>query len=1182
MKKHNSFGIHIPKKTIINKTIEFTRVAIILLFIGLFCAVTQSANAQNTKVSITKQNVKLSEIINEIEQQTNYLFIYDNEVNVIQTVSVNVKNIPVSNVLNALFEKINIKYVLKGNHIILSVKENTQKQEKIQPQKKQQQKKISGRVVDLDGESIIGANIIEENTVNNGTITNIDGSFSIEVADNAVLRVTYIGYLEEKVNTYGKSIFQILLKEDSKTLDEAVVVGYGTQKKVNLTGAVNQISAETLVDRPVVKISSALQGVIPNLTVGFSGGTPGEMGSLNIRGYTSINGGSPLVLIDGLPGTLDRVSPEEVQTITVLKDASSAAIYGARAAFGVILVTTKNGSSGKMKISYNTNIAFSTPTISTNFITTGYDWMRLNDASATYMGGYSGYTDDDMYQLYLRKNDKVMNPERPWITIQNRNGRDQYVYYGNYDWWDYMFKKWQTSKNHNINISGGNEKINFMLNGNVKIAEGIMNIHPDNFQSSAIRSKINAQIYKWLKISNNTNIFHSSYDYTGKEGGGNANFTNMTVHASPAYSPINPDGTPTYKSGLNSYAIGDGNYPLFFEGNSKGADRKYEITTVSEVVITPFKDLDIVGNYSYNMYFSPNFYRQEPASYSLYPGVIEPTPNYNVDQLKERMLFNQVHVINLYGNYSKTIKNHSVKLIVGFNQEVHYDKTVTAMTDDLLSETLNDLSLGTGVQQVSGGSSSYALRGTFFRLNYDYMGKYLFETNGRYDGTSRFPKNRRFGFFPSFSGGWRVSEENFFSPLKNVVSNMKIRASYGSLGNQAISSPYPYISTMNPGNLSYIQNGKTIEYISTPAPISGDLTWEKVTSINIGVDMSFFDNKLEFSFDRYKRLTIGMVDQGLQLPNVFGATEPQENTADLMTKGFELSLGWFDSFLLREKKFSYRASFVLSDNSAYITKINNPTKLITSNYEGKKIGDIWGYITDGYFKSDAEASTYPINQVWVNRLMVANNIPLAAGDMRFVDLDGDGVITAGQNTVDNPGDQKIIGNSTPRFSYGLNMSADWNNFDFSVFLQGIGRMDWYPGSKADRYWGPYSRPYSSFIPEDFESLVWSKDNPNAYFPRLFTYSALNDRNELYVANNKYLQNLAYLRLKNIMLGYTLPNSLTSKVEISKLRIFMNAENIFTWTALETKYIDPEQAMSDIHARTYPFSKTYSIGLNLTF
>jgi len=260
-----------------------------------------------------------------------------------------------------------------------------------------------------------------------------------------------------------------------------------------------------------------------------------------------------LVLIDGIPGTLDRVSPEEVQTITVLKDASSAAIYGARAAFGVILVTTKNGSSGKMKISYNTNIAFSTPTISTNFITTGYDWMRLNDASATYMGGYSGYTDDDMYQLYLRKNDKVMNPERPWITIQNRNGRDQYVYYGNYDWWDYMFKKWQTSKNHNINISGGNEKINFMLNGNVKIAEGIMNIHPDNFQSSAIRSKINAQIYKWLKISNNTNIFHSSYDYTGKEGGGNANFTNMTVHASPAYSPINPDGTPSYKSGLNSY-----------------------------------------------------------------------------------------------------------------------------------------------------------------------------------------------------------------------------------------------------------------------------------------------------------------------------------------------------------------------------------------------------------------------------------------------------------------------------------------------------------------------------------------------------------------------------------------------------------------------------------------------------
>jgi hypothetical protein len=387
---------------------------------------------------------------------------------------------------------------------------------------------------------------------------------------------------------------------------------------------------------------------------------------------------------------------------------------------------------------------------------------------------------------------------------------------------------------------------------------------------------------------------------------------------------------------------------------------------------------------------------------------------------------------------------------------------------------------------------------------------------------------------------------------------------------------------MNPGTLSYIQNGKTLEYISSPAPISGNLTWETVTSINGGIDLAFFNNKLDVSFDRYTRNTTGMVSQGLQLPNVFGATEPQENTADLLTQGFELSLGWMDSFTLKDKKFSYSARFVLSDNYAYITKIVNDTKLITSNYKGRKIGEIWGYTTDGYFKTDAEASTYPVNQIWLNRIHESYNIPLAAGDMRFVDMDGDNVITAGLNTVDDPGDQSVIGNSTPRFSYGMNLSADWNNFDLSVFFQGIGKMDWYPGARADRYWGPYSRPYSSFIPANFESLIWSEDNPDAYFPRLFTYKALNTRNELYVANNKYMQNLAYLRLKNVMIGYTLPASLTNKILISKLRVFLNAENAFTWTALETEYIDPEQAMSDEHARTYPFNKTYSIGLNLTF
>ncbi|UYQ91924.1 TonB-dependent receptor [Chitinophaga horti] len=1066
---------------------------------------------------------------------------------------------------------------------------------------------IEGVVTDEAGKPLPFVSVLARNTVSKKTypaISDTLGRFSIAnmpVEGAYTFDFSSYGYQKRSVTGYVikagvPNTLMVSLNIDESKLSEVVVVGYGTQKKVNLTGAVNQIGGDELRDRPQTNMSSLLQGAMPNLTIRVASGTPGQMGSLNVRGVTSINGSNggaesegPLVLIDGIPGTLDRLNPEEVQTISVLKDAASAAIYGARGSFGVILITTKSGSAGKTVVRYNNSFAFSTPTVSTDFMTKGYDWMSLNDRALYYIGGYSGYTERDYAELLARRNDKTEDPSRPWVTIQNRNGRDQYVYYGNYDWWDIMFTKWQPMQTHNISLSGGNDKVNFMINGNLKTKEGIMRVQTDQYTSKTLRAKVGAQLYPWLKVSSNTNLYHSDYDYYGREGGGTANFTHINVHASPAYAPYNPDGTASYISGLNAYDIGDGIFAMLINGNSRGRQRKVELTSITEMVVTPFKDFNITANYSYNMYTDPTFYRSAPAYYSLYPGVVTMTPKYSTDKLTESQQFNQVHVANIYADYSKTFnKQHNTKLIVGYNQELNQPKKLTAARMNISSETLNDLNLGTGEQTVFGGSDQYALAGLFYRLTYDFNSKYLFETNGRFDGSSRFPKGDRWGFFPSVSAGWRVSEENFFQPLKKVVSELKLRGSYGSLGNQSIGNTfYPYISTMVPATANnYILDGELTKYYNAPVPVSGSLTWEKVTSYNIGVDAGFLRNRLNVSFDRFIRNTSDVLTNGIVLPDVFGATEPLVNAAALRTEGFELTFDWRDAFKLGGKNFNYHIGGVLGDNHAKITKVvnnaNSPA-IITGLYVGKNVGEIWGYVTDGFFKTDAEAKTYPVDQTWLNKMRVDNNIPLRAGDLRWVDLDGDGKITNGNgSSLANPGDQRVVGNSTPRYQYSFNMDASWNNFDFSAFFQGLGKMDWYPGNNADRFWGPYSRPYFSFIPEDFEKDVYTPTNTNAYFPNLLAYVALNANNELRATNNRYMQNLAYLRLKNMTLGYTLPQHLTRRAKIQRFRMFVSGENMITWTKLRTKYIDPEQAMSNIDGRVYPFSKTFAFGFDVTF
>lgn len=1010
-----------------------------------------------------------------------------------------------------------------------------------------------------------------------------------------IFSVSSVGYINNVFRGFaydGRHLMAVSLNLQSAgvQLSDVVVVGYGTQKKVNLTGAVSQVSGKILSDKPVANVAMSLQGAIPNLNVTFNDGHPGSPGKFNIRGMASINntGGSPLILIDGVPGNINMLNPEDVSSISVLKDASSAAIYGARGAFGVILVTTKQGSNGKTQISYNGNYGVQTQTTRTDFITDGFVMDSLVDVAFTRHNGnsYTGYSDADYAELKKRQTDKSL----PSVVIQNRNGKDQYVYYGSTDWYHWLFHRSQPSMSHNLSISGGNDKVKFLVSGRYFEQKGMYQsyVNTDVYHSYNLRAKVDAKITSWLNMF--ANLQFAANDYTWPGWGYNGNYFNFSVHALASYVPTNPDGTYTYITNLNNYQIGNGIFADLQHGKTKGGNRNYDITNTVGFNINAAKNFVITGNYSYNLVPYSDYQRRTLIPYSIFPGVVSYLA---YDQLNKNTHLDQHHALNLYGTYDKGFGGHHLKLVAGYNQELQKYSVTTGMRQNLLSEDLNELDLGTGQQQSGSNASEWALLGFFGRMNYDYKGKYLLEFNGRYDGTSRFQPGNRFGFFPSVSAGWRVSDEPFFLSLSNVVSQLKLRGSWGMLGNQDVGTSsdnlYPYIPVMNSSLTNWVNNGTQTQTMSAPTPVAPNFTWEKAATLDFGADIAFLKNRLQINYDWYRRKTVDMLINGKTLPAVFGASSPKQNAGDLQTTGFDLSVQWNDNTTLLGDAFSYNFGVVLSDYTSKITRFDNPSYLLSNHYVGEQIGEIWGYSVSGLFKTDEEAQKYGVNQTFVNKQIQASPgvwNKLHAGDMRFDDISGDGIINNGKNTLDDHGDLQRIGNSLPRFSYGITGGFNWKNVDMSFLFQGIGKQNWYPGPESGMFWGPYSRPYFSFIGTDMPAKMWTPENPNSYFPLLRGYEALNGGGELISVNNRYLQNIAYLRLKNLTLGYSLPNRLITKWKLQKFRVYFSGQNLLTLTKLKNHYIDPEQVASGAtdatNGNNYPFFKNYSFGLDLTF
>lgn len=1074
-----------------------------------------------------------------------------------------------------------------------------------------QNRVVSGKVLDQEHLPIPGVTVQVEGTTK-GDFTSIEGSFSLEVpSGDVVLNVSFLGYIPQKVTVpSNKEDVTIYLQEDAYQLEETVVIGYGTQKRVNLTGSVSVVGGKDLENRVSHSVTHMLQGSVPGLNITTSSGKPGSSAAINVRGFTSINGADPLVIVDGAVGDLDRINPNDVESISVIKDGSAAAVYGARAAYGVILVTTKSGAAkdGKATVRYSGRIGWEGTTTSTDYENRGY-WSAYTvnkfwkaDSGTLYLD----YNDRDMQQLLARVNDKTEHPDRPWVVEDVRNGRKQWVYYGNYDWWDMLYREKRPVQKHSISLSGGSKDIKYLVSGAYDRQEGIQRQNPDLYQKYNLRSKIDFRVNEWATLSNNTSFFSSKYSSLG-DGSVDNTIGYSARHALSVFPMKNPDGSWLYSTPyLGNYRVANGRHIMLGEASHRLSNLKHDFANTSRLVVTPMKALSVTADFTYRLYQTSYTSRSNPMYYREYPDAVLASYSTGAgqNQLDEEVSKKDYYSVNVFANYDETFGDvHHLSGVIGLNYEKYRFKEVSAWGQDLTSPHLDDLGLvgqnstGSTVTGVGGKQYEYALMGYFARINYDYKGRYLFELSGRYDGTSRFASGSRFGMFPSGSIGWRISEEPFFEPARNTIDNLKLRASYGSLGNQNVSEKNKFVSdayytylrlidVLDFKGYTFGDGGTMGKYATIGPPVASGLTWETAKQWNLGIDASVLNSRLNITADAYIRDTKDMLTEGVALPGVFGIQVPAMNAVDLRTKGYEFSVNWRDQFQLVNKPFEYSIGFNLSDYKSTITKYDNPEKSFAKDYYvGMRIGEIWGFTTDGLFQTTEEAQAYA-KEVDLNYIKNRITGGWQGGDLKFVDLDGDGKLGIGQNTVDNPGDRKIIGNELPSLSYGITASVRWLGFDASVFFQGVGNHYWYPSGHMMNFWGPYSYPYLSFLPKNFLNDVWAEDNKDAYFTRPMAYSATSG--PLAQKNDRYLQNLRYLRFKNLTVGYTVPANITKKAKVDMVRVYFSAENLCYWSPIKkhSKYVDPEAAIkrdNDIEQNAfYPWPSTFMFGIDITF
>jgi TonB-linked SusC/RagA family outer membrane protein len=1011
---------------------------------------------------------------------------------------------------------------------------------------------------------LAGVTILIKGTTN-GILTDASGKYILnDVPQDATLIFSFIGMATQEIPLNGRTKVDVIMAEAAVGLNEVVVVGYGTEKKADLTGAVAQVNSTVLESRPLVNLGQGLEGTISNLQVSQSSYSPGSGAAFNIRGYTSINGGSPLVLIDGVVADPNTLNPKDIESVTVLKDASSAAIYGARAAYGVILITTKKGKKDqKSTLTISSSYSIQHPTNVPQMADSKQYLDFVNQASMNTTGvlQFDQRTTQHILAYY---NDPAHNSDVFYDPSIDLTG--VYNYCANTNWADALYKNGAV-KQLNISLSGGSAKTQYYVSYGLMGQTGNLTPYNDLYNRHNISINVTSDLSNWLTVSGRTKYSNGYQDHPSQNT--SMGYENWDI--SPLIPIKLPDGSWS----------GEGHFTNPFSNAAEGGwdhTKTNDLFLTGTITIRPIKDLNINADYTFNpynqnhdLYIREYYEPRADGTTALYPWT---NPNSITDDNTLRFY----NAVNIYADYSKSFSKNNFKILVGYNQETQSTQFFSAQRLNLIDNDLPAINAATGIATVNGSNTLWAVQGEFFRFNYDYDGKYLLELNGRYDGSSKFPTNDRYAFFPSVSGGWLISKEAFWDNLKSYVDVLKIRGSYGSLGNQNVPGNFPYVSsyiiTTAPtspgaaGNIaSYILGGATPVTMQAGSLVSPSLTWEKVNQWDIGFDLGFFKDKLSVSYDYYNRATIGMLTPGETLPAVLGAAVPNQNAANLKTYGWDFDVTWKDHI----GDFSYSISANLSDAQSEITKYSNPSGLLSSYYAGEKIGDIWGFDAAGLFQSSAQIASSPDQ----SQLYAGTWNP---GDVKYVDRNGDGKITFGNNTLSNPGDQHIIGNSTPRYLYGVTMNGAWKGIDLSLFLQGVGKRDIWPNldwADQDRFFG--TNGTSGFAPSKYAMDYWTTQNPNAYFPNNYLSGWGDGGHGNRQICGRYLQNGAYMRLKQLTLGYTIPEEIVKKVSISNLRVYFTMQNVLTFTKL-TQLYDPEANSSN----SYPIPSSYDFGISVTF
>lgn len=1114
------------------------KLSIFLLVCSIGLAQATGSYAQKATVNLEMRNQTVKEVLDEIEEQSDFSFFFNiKHVNLDRKISVVAKKSDIFKVLETVFAGTDVRYSVVDRKIILS----TEKQE---AQQNNKGRKVTGVVKDQNGESVIGANVSVKGTTT-GTITDIDGNFMLDIPEGGILFVSYIGYIPQEVKVGNKTQLNISLKEDLQALDEIVVVGYGTQKKVNLTGAVTAVSGEDLAKRPVTNTSTMLQGQVPGLRVVQGAGQPGdEKVSFRVRGVGTFSGAGaePLVLINGVTGDMSALDPSMIESVSVLKDAASCAIYGARAANGVILITTKQGIGGedKVSISYHGNFAVHAPTKMYDLVTNSAEYMTLFNMAKTNSGEGGLYQEADIEKY------------------RNSNGSLQYP---SFDWLDYVINPAFVHQ-HNLSLAGTAKNTTYNVSLNYVDQDGT--VKTANYKKYNVTADLTTRVTDWIKVGFYTNLMKGdrSINSADQEGA-----IVLSMAQAPTYMPWLPDdgsGVRKYTKKAYDNEYMNNNYAMVVEeGLRHNANRKTDVNAQLWLDVQLAKGLN---------WYTKGAVRQINERNEYWAGGQLPVYNYHTGELVEMqgqfgytVDENRTFYTNLYTylkyDFSTPNKNHNFSLMAGYSQETNKYETLQAYRRDYDFD-LPTIDAGAGAPNWSnkGKVEEWALMSGFFRVNYNFKERYLFEANARYDGSSRLSPEGRWGLFPSFSAAWRLTEEDFMKDLNlSWLSNAKIRASWGKLGNQEMGDKiglYPYQAIISKvDSYTFDKNNISSAYMQT-AYVNRDIKWETTTIADVGVDLLLFNN-LNVTFDWYRKETDGIL-RSAQISGLLGMTAPTINNGTMQDKGIELALDWndhVDKGVL--KGLNYNLGF-------YVDRTRNTLSHFGVTEKDGKIIKEEGlpyesyYMLDciGIFATQEEIDNAP-------KQYSDNTLP---GDLRYRDVNGDNII--------NDDDRTLISGKYPAFEYGFNAGASWNGFDLSLLVQGVSGRRCYIGAQ----WGE-SPFYQGAAPtKDYVKGMWTEENPyNAEYPRLYFSNMGGGKNTR--TNSYFLKSTSYLRLKNLTVGYTIPKVLTEKVRMQKVRFYFSGDNLLTFTKF--KGLDPEREDKG-GSIMYPQNRICSIGVNVEF